>query len=61
MSIDLFKNSTKSVPESDAQIIRVPLDTLDIGGRKGFLPPQQKNSDLGITHTGGLSVPGNGK
>lgn len=61
MAIDLFKNSTKSIPESDAQIIRQDLEQLDIGGRKAHLPSQQKESNLGISHTGGLSVPGNGK
>lgn len=61
MSIDLFKNSTKSIPESDAQIIRVPLDQLDIGGRKSHLPSQQKESNLGVSHVGGMAVPGNGK
>lgn len=61
MSIDLFKNSTKSIPESDAQIVRVPLDQVDLGGRKSHLPSQHKESNLGITHVGGVSVPGNGK
>lgn len=61
MAIDLFKNSTKSIPESDAQIVRVPLDQLDIGGRKAHIPSQDKSSDLGITHVGGMAVPGNGK
>lgn len=61
MAIDLFRNSTKSIPESDAQIVRVPLDQLDIGGRKTMLPSQHKESNLGISHVPGPAVPGNGK
>lgn len=61
MAIDLFKNSTKSIPESDAQIVRVPLDQLDIGGRKAHIPSTDKSSDLGLSHVTGASVPGNGK
>lgn len=62
MAIDVFKNSTKSIPESDSQIVRVDLNELEIGGRKSHLPSQHKESDLGISHVGGsLSVPGNGK
>lgn len=61
MAIDVFKNSTKSIPESDSQIKRVDLNQLDIGGRKSHLPAQHKESDLGISHVGGLAVPGNGK
>lgn len=59
--IDVFKNNMKSIPESDAQIVRVDMNQLDIGGRKSHLPAQQKESNLGISHVGGLSVPGNGK
>lgn len=59
--IDPFKNSTKSIPESDAQIVRVDLDQSDFGGRKSHLPAQQKEPNLGISHVGGLSAPGNGK
>lgn len=62
MGIDIFKNSSKSIPESDAQIVRQDLEELDIGGRKSHLPAQHKESDLGISHvSGSLSVPGNGK
>lgn len=61
MGIDIFKNTTKSIPESDAQIVRVPLEQLDIGGRKSHLPSTDKSSDLGLSHVTGAAVPGNGK
>ena len=61
MSVNIFKNSTQSIPESDAQIVRVPLDQLDIGGRKSHIPSAHKESDLGLSHVTGASVPGNGK
>jgi hypothetical protein len=48
--VDLFHNPTKSIPTSDEQIIRVDMESLDIGGRKSHLPAQDKSSVLGISH-----------
>lgn len=48
--LDIFKNSTKTLPKSDDQIIRVNMEQIDIGGRKSHLPSQDKESDLGISH-----------
>lgn len=58
MPVDIFQNNTKQLPEKDAQIVRVDLDQLEIGGRKDHLPSQDKNSDLSISHTGGAVNPG---
>jgi hypothetical protein len=58
MPVDIFQNNTKQLPESDAQIVRVPLDELEIGGRKDHLPKADKNSDLAISHTSGAVNPG---
>ena len=49
MAVDIFKNSTKSLPTSDPQIVRVDMEQLDIGGRKSHLPNQSKN-DITIEH-----------
>lgn len=49
-SIDIFKNSTKTLPKSDDQIIRVDMEQIDIGGRKSHLPSQSKASDLTLSH-----------
>lgn len=37
MGIDIFKNSTRSVPKSDSQIVRVNMEQIDIGGRKSHI------------------------
>jgi hypothetical protein len=61
MAIDVFRNSTKSVPTSDAQIVRVDMEQLDIGGRKSHLPATDKNN-LSIDHVPSRSTtPGGGK
>lgn len=51
MSVNPFVNSQKSLPKSDAQIIRIPFDQEDIGGRKSNLPAKDKN-DMTIKHVG---------
>lgn len=48
--IDIFKNSTKTLPKSDDQIIRVDMEQIDIGGRKSHLPSQEKSGSLTISH-----------
>ena len=47
---NIFKDSTKSIPTSDAQIVRVDMEQQEIGGRKSHLPPKHMESDLSITH-----------
>ena len=49
MGVNIFQNSTKTVPKSDNQIIRVDMEQQDIGGRKSHLPAQSKN-DMVIDH-----------
>lgn len=51
MSVNPFVNGTKALPKSDAQIIRIPMDQEDIGGRKAHLPAKDKNS-MTIKHVG---------
>jgi len=50
MAQNIFQDPTKSVPKSDAQIVRVDMEQLDIGGRKSHLPSQSKSSDMSIDH-----------
>lgn len=50
MATDIWQNPTKKVPESDKQIVRVPMDQLDIGGRKSHLPNNEKSEDMSISH-----------
>lgn len=47
---DIFKDPTKSLPKSDNQIVRVPMEQLDIGGRKGHLPGNPKSGSMAIQH-----------
>ena len=47
---NIFENSTKTLPKSDEQIVRIDMDKSDIGGRKSHLPAQDKSSVLPISH-----------
>ena len=51
--MDIFRDSTKTVPMGDQQIIRVDMETLEIGGRKSHLPAQSKSGSMNISHVGG--------
>ena len=56
---NIFKDSTKSIPTSDAQIVRVDMEQQDIGGRKSHLPGQQKSGAMTLSHVpNASSVPG---
>ena len=50
MATNLFQNSAKSIPTSDDQIVRVDMETLDIGGRKSHLPAQQRADKMTLSH-----------
>jgi len=50
MATDIFRDPTKALPKSDEQIVRVPLDQMDVGGRKSHLPSNVKSDRLGISH-----------
>lgn len=49
-NVDIFKNSASSIPTSDAQIVRVDMEELQIQGRKSHLPAQHKEPSLGLSH-----------
>lgn len=57
MGANIFQNSTKSIPTSDAQIVRVDMEQNDIGGRKSHLPGQQKSAKMTVEHVGTSSSP----
>lgn len=48
--MNIFNDPTKSIPKSDAQIVRVDMEQMDIGGRKSHLPSQDKSNDMSISH-----------
>lgn len=49
-NVNIFQNPAKSIPTSDEQIVRVDLESSDIGGRKSHLPSQEKSGALTINH-----------
>jgi hypothetical protein len=49
-NVNIFQNSAKSIPTSDAQIVRVDMEQIDIGGRKSHLPGQSKAADMTLSH-----------
>ena len=57
MGTNIFQNGTKSIPTSDAQIVRVDMEQNDIGGRKSHLPGQQKSPKMNVEHVGTSSSP----
>lgn len=49
--VNIFQDPTKTIPKgTDSQIVRVPMDQIDIGGRKSQLPNSQKSTDMSISH-----------
>jgi hypothetical protein len=49
--VDIFRDGTKSMPKKpSAMIVRVPMDQLDVGGRKDHLPNQTKSDIMSISH-----------
>ncbi len=57
MSTNIFNNSSKSIPTSDAQIVRVSMEEMEIGGRKSHLPAQEKATKMTVEHVGTSSSP----
>jgi hypothetical protein len=57
MGVNLFQNSTKSIPTRDDQIVRVSMEEQEIGGRKSNLPGQQKSPKMTVSHDGTSSSP----
>ena len=47
--MNIFQDPTKSVPTKDAQIVRVDMEQLDVGGRKSALPRDSK-SQMSVSH-----------
>jgi len=49
-NLNIFQNPTKSVPESDEQIVRVSMKQIEIQGRTDHLPAQNKSPELPLNH-----------
>jgi hypothetical protein len=55
-NVDIFHNAAKSIPTSDAQIVRVSMEEIEIQGRKSHLPAQSKSESLGLSHVPNAST-----
>lgn len=55
--MNIFENSTKSLPKKSDNIVRVPMDELEIGGRKDHLPKADSNpaTIVHVANQGGKS------
>lgn len=61
-NVNIFQNNSKSVPESDEQIVRIDFKKLDIGGRASGMPSAMKADKMSLTHVPNAgSMPGGGK
>jgi len=48
--MDIFQNPAKAIPKSDEQIVRVDMETQEIGGRKVALPTEGKSGKMAVGH-----------
>jgi hypothetical protein len=47
---NVFQDPTKTLPKKDDQIIRTPLEQLDLGGRTSHIPANAKSGALAVKH-----------
>lgn len=50
MATDIFRDPTKALPKKDEQIVRVPFEEQQIGGRTSHIPSNVKSGVLGVSH-----------
>lgn len=49
-NLNIFQNSTRTIPTSDEQIVRIDMSKADFGGRKSHMPGAQKASEMTLSH-----------
>jgi hypothetical protein len=49
-NVNIFQNSAKTIPTSDPQIVRVPMQQADIGGRLSHMPTKMVSDKLPLSH-----------
>jgi hypothetical protein len=47
---NIFNDPTKSLPKKDSQIVRVPFEQLELGGRTSHIPSNSKSGSMSIQH-----------
>jgi hypothetical protein len=50
MPVNIFQDSTKSLPKQDSQIVRVSMKENEIGARTGHIPSPSQSSVTAISH-----------
>ena len=60
-NVNIFQNPTKTAPKGDSQIIRVPLEQMDLMARKDHIPTPSQSGDLGIQHVPNAGSNGGGR
>ena len=50
MPTNIWQDPTKSLPKNDEQIVRVPLEQMEIGGRTSHIPSPSKSPPMTIQH-----------
>lgn len=48
--MDIFRDPTKTLPKKDEQIVRVPFDEQQIGGRLSHIPRPTAADRMDISH-----------
>lgn len=51
--MDIFHNSTKTVPKGDSQVVRVEFDNSQLGARKSHIANAVKKNENSIKHVAG--------
>ena len=49
-NLNIFQNSSKTIPTSDPQIVRIDMSQAEIGGRKSHMPSQMVSDKLPLSH-----------
>lgn len=51
--MDIFKDPTKTIPKSNAQVVRIDFDESQLGARKSLIAKAMKKNDNNIKHVSG--------
>lgn len=49
-NVNIFQNTSKTLPKADEQIVRVSMESDDIQARKSHMPAGMKSGSLNISH-----------
>lgn len=49
-NVNIFENTSKTLPKSDPQIVRIDFTESQIAGRKSHIPTPSQAGDMAISH-----------